>query len=640
MSATAGILYLMVVTLGGWLMVPRQRTSSPADLLICRLITGFALFFFGFEAPAAIGLFIPGKWMTFANSMPFVLAVAVVGCVWSRRRPPVSLNQANPSTNQSSVSPFDPTARLVIALVGGGFLLLAGLLVIGFPRGYEANAYHLPNAVNFFRDGSLQIWDTTFLHTYPADASLWNGFWLRLLPERVVSVVNLPFLGLCVLLLYRLCRYSGADRSAAALISCGITTVPLFGFCSAELGADVAGVAFSLAALWLALSRPQLFPSWPVLAGAASGIAYGYKPLHLVGAVLVGLLILFGRAPLVQMRPSGATRAWQSATFASAFLALAGIWLLRNQVQLGNPLYPIPLGGLPSILGFTSAPDWPYDEMKYAELEWVPASWQWLVYPWVEGHRLHQNFKFSSGLGPFFAATVPVAWILWSALLVSEPWHRVLSDGDRTTRILYICGTIVFLAWWFSGSRQPRYVMVGIAELLPLAAVLLASTSGRLRRGYEATMALGILFMLLVLVVNIGVEQSSLLKLGRLPTRAEAFEYPSRIDDLPDGSVVLDLVNRPLHYQLYGARLTNRVVSYPEAVRLFQEGEIWNLRAAELRRLGVTYAYAVGVPTLAPGCVRLEPDAQLDRNPFNSEPFAEPRVLYRVIDNCPASASH
>ena len=157
------------------------------------------------------------------------------------------------------------------------------------------------------------------MHTYPADASLWNGFWLRLLPERVVSVVNLPFLGLCVLLLYRLCRYVGADPSAAALISCGITTVPLFGFCSTELAADVAGVAFSLASLWLALSRPELFPSWSVLAGAASGLAYGYKPLHLVGAVLVGLLILFGRAPLVQMRPSAATRVWQSASFRMCF---------------------------------------------------------------------------------------------------------------------------------------------------------------------------------------------------------------------------------------------------------------------------------------------------------------------------------
>jgi len=131
------------------------------------------------------------------------------------------------------------------------------------------------------------------------------------LPDRLVSVVNLPFLGLCVLLLYRLCRYSGADRSAAALISCGLTTIPLFGFCALELGADVAGVAFSLAALWLVLSSTQVFPSWPVMAGAASGLAYGYKPLHLVCAVVVGLLILFGREPSEQMRLGRAARLGQ-----------------------------------------------------------------------------------------------------------------------------------------------------------------------------------------------------------------------------------------------------------------------------------------------------------------------------------------
>jgi hypothetical protein len=638
-SAAAGILYLMVVALGGWLMVPRQGASSPVDLLICRLITGFALFFFGFEVPAAIRLFTFGKWMTFANAIPFVLAVAVAGCVWSRRHRPIYLNQANPSTNQLSVLPFDPTARLVIALVGGGFLLLAGLLVIGFPRGYEANAYHLPNAVNFFRDGSLQIWDAAFMHTYPADASLWNGFWLRLLPERVVSVVNLPFLGLCVLLLYQLCRCSGADRSAAVLVSCGLTTISLFGFCAAELGSDVAGVAFSLAALWLALSRPQLFPRWSVLAGTASGIAYSFKQPHLVSTVLVGLLIVGGRAPS-GMRQSLSTRLAHGLSFAAGFMALAGEWLLRNQLELGNPFYPLPLAGVPEFLGFTSASDWSAEEFRSLELEWVDAPWQWLTYPWVEGHRLHQNFKFSSGLGPFFAATVPVMWIMWSVMLIREAWrYRSSSDCDRTARVLYLCGTALFLAWWASGSRQPRFAMIGIATLLPLAAVLLTSISGWLRRAYEILLGFGILFMLLVLLVNIGVEEGSLLSLGRLPTRAEAFEYPPRIDDLPDGSVVLDLVGRPFHYQLYGARLTNRVVSYPEAVRLFREGDAWNFRANELHRLGVSYAYALGVPTVARGCVRLEPDAQLDHNPFNNERFAKPRVLYRVVDDCPGSAS-
>jgi hypothetical protein len=145
--------------------------------------------------------------------------------------------------------------------------------------------------------------------------------------------------------------------------------------------------------------------------------------------------------------------------------------------------------------------------------------------------------------------------------------------------------------------------------------------------------------MLFVLVFNIGVDEGSLLRLGRLPTRAEAFEYPPLIDDLPVGSVVLDLVSRPSHYQLYGARLTNRVISFPEAERLFRQGDAWNLHPEDIRRLRAAYAYAFGAPNLIPGCVHLEPEAQLDRNPFNSVPFSQPRILYRVIDGCPAALS-
>jgi hypothetical protein len=460
---------------------------------------------------------------------------------------------------------------------------------------------------------------------------------LQLLPERVVSAVNLPFLALCVLLLYRLCRISGADPSAACLVACGITTIPLFAFCATELGADVGGVAFALAAVWLVLARPPSFPSWSVLAGAVSGLAYGYKPLHLVTAGLAGLLILGGRGPMILPPPSARARLLHGARFVAGFLALAGVWLLRNEIGLGNPFYPIPLAGLPELLGFTPASDWSFKDFEDAELEWVDAPWQWLIYPWVEGHRLHQNFKHSSGLGPFFAATVPVAWIAWSIMLVREPQrYRERSDGDRSGRILYICGTVVFLGWWVSGAHEPRYAMVGIATLLPLAAVLLASSSGSLRRTYEITLGLGILFMLAVFVSLVAVRQGSLLTLGRLPTRAEVFEYPPRIDDLPAGTVILDLVDRPQHYQLYGSNLTNRVVSYPIATRLFREGGEWNLRPADIRRLGITHAYAFGIPKLVPGCVSLEEEARLERNPFNAVPFDHPRILFRVLDDCPA----
>jgi len=467
-TVISGVLYLIVVGFGGWFLVRAQsfHSLSSADLWVCRLLTVFALFFFAFDVLGAVGVFVPGRWVTFPYAALVAMALFAAAYAFAPLRLPHTVDSAAaPATPPGP--PLNVATRLVVTVVAGGFIGVAALLVIGFPRGYEANAYHLPSAVNFFRDGSLHIWDNAYLHTLPANASLWDGFWLRLLPERFVAVVNLPFLGLCVLLLYRLCRFSGADRSAAALISCGITTIPLFGFCSTEMGADVAGVAFALTAFWLALSRPPSFPSWSLLAGAASGLAYGYKPLHLVTAALVGLLILCGRGPSAQPRPGARDRLLRTASFVTAFFALAGVWLLRNEVELGNPFYPIPLGGLPERLGFTPAVDWSYDEFKYAELEWVHATWQWLIYPWVEGHRLHQNFKFSSGLGPFFAATIPVAWIAWGAMLVVREPRRYSerSDGDRAARVLYVCGTSIFLAWWMSGSRQPRYVMVGIAAL-------------------------------------------------------------------------------------------------------------------------------------------------------------------------------
>ena len=444
-TAITGIFYLVIVALGGFFMV-RARSAqalSSGDLLACRLLAGFALFFVGFDVTGVIGLFIRGEWVNFANAGLVAAALALAGYAWARRRG--SREAVGKSEPLFSVPAFNGTTRFVAIVVGAGFLLVSGLLVIGFPRGFEANAYHLPSAVNFFCGGTLHVWDTTWLHTLPGNASLWDGFWLRLLPERAVSLVNLPFLALCVFILYRLCRYSGADPSAAGLVSLGITTIPLFGFCATELGADVAGVAFALLAFWLALSRPAVMPSWPVLAGAASGIAYGFKPPHLVTAILVGLLVLVGRAP-AGMRATPRARIVHLSCLVAGFIALAGVWLLRNQVELGNPFYPIPLGGLPELAGFTPARDWPFDEFKNSEFEWVPATWQWLIYPWVEGHKFHQNFKFSSGLGPFFAATAPPAWIAFGIMLLLDLRRRVRAEPWRPFNPrLYVCGTLIFL---------------------------------------------------------------------------------------------------------------------------------------------------------------------------------------------------
>lgn len=166
---------------------------SPADLLVCRLLMAFTLFFV-FDALGTLGLLFHGRWVTFPNAD----LVAIVAITFSIAAGALAKHHLSGSVDSDVASvarrvpPLSGMARLVLTTVVGGFVLVAAILIIGFPRGYEAYAYHLPSVVNFFRDGSLRIWDMAYVHTYPANASLWDGFWLRLLPERVVSLVDLP----------------------------------------------------------------------------------------------------------------------------------------------------------------------------------------------------------------------------------------------------------------------------------------------------------------------------------------------------------------------------------------------------------------------------------------------------------------
>ena len=135
MTVAAGVLYLIAVVFGSYFIV-RERsphTISPADLLICRLIAGFALFFLAFDALGAIGLFVRGSWITFPNALGVAMAFAVAGYICVRRHPPLSV----PAINEVVTSPvpaFNGTTRLVAAAVAAGFALVAALLIIGFPR--------------------------------------------------------------------------------------------------------------------------------------------------------------------------------------------------------------------------------------------------------------------------------------------------------------------------------------------------------------------------------------------------------------------------------------------------------------------------------------------------------------------------
>ena len=523
-----------------------------------------------------------------------------------------------------------PVPVLTALPVLGGFGVLALLLMGSWPQGFEAQAYHVPLAVRVLREGTLRIWDSSWMHAYPINMSLWAGFWIYLLPERLVALANLPFLALCAAALFALARGAGADRNAALLMACGLATIPLFSFGALQVSADLGGVAFIAIAMYFVLVQPLPARTCAALGGLAAGLAFGFKSLHLVPLGLLGMALLFGSAGGGRFPQ----RLGTLGVYALAALLPMAYWLIRNYVERGNPLYPVYVPGVFDWLGWLAPADQNLLSNTGNEREWVSAGWRWLLYPWQEGHAAGQNFKHSSGLGPFFAATVPVAL----ALGPLAAWARPAGEGRRVHVQLLVLALGVLAVWWLLGDRQPRYFMAAIVPLLALAGWQLTQTSGRLRTAYEALLASGILLMLLPPLLGQARATLGGLSHGHLAPRYMRHEYAQALDQLPAGSRVVNGYERSANLPLMGAGLINRIIDVLEARRRFGQADGgWRFDTATVRGLEATHFYVrEGEKIDSDGCVTLREIDALRANPYNGKPYAQGRVLY-AIDVCEAA---
>ena len=143
------------------------------------------------------------------------------------------------------------------------------------PRGFEPISYHLPIGVYIFQTGSLNVLDHAYMHTFPANASIWYGYWLALGSERITAISNLVFLVPLGAGLNEIGRALGVNRAGQDLTLCGFLTIPLVSFSAFECGADVGGIAWLACALGLALTKTTGQISRTALTGICLGLAYG-----------------------------------------------------------------------------------------------------------------------------------------------------------------------------------------------------------------------------------------------------------------------------------------------------------------------------------------------------------------------------
>jgi len=636
----SSLVYLSLVILFAFRIVSHLETppngGSRLHLFLAWAILAWSLFLLPFHFLGFVDLAL-GYRVVGPGYACFVLGTSlIVFLFWERAGGVRSRSAAGPPLSTAVVQRTPPIGTLGLILFVLGLLFFGLVRITGYPIGIEGLAYHLPIGVHAFQTGSLRIWDPAFMHAYPANQSLYLGFLLGIFPEQFVSAANMPFLALLALALMGLGRTVTQDPDAASLAALGIATMPIVIRASETIESDIGGLALLAVAAYFTLAGPGRKRDRYVLAGIAAGLAFGFKSLHLVGAVVLGFIAAVHEYRGDGNGGSSLPRALRSfSLFAAAGLAAGSFWLLRNYVEFGNPLYPVFLPHIFFLFGWSEPPDAFIVGNLGTQILWVDSGWEWLLYPWRERGPLN--------LGPFFALLAPV-----SALYVAWRLSGKRLANRFTLATMLACCLVISAIWWLLGDRQPRYVMGALVFLAPLTAWTLSQLDNRVRRFFNCVVVLAMFLAFSLSLFSSGLDLVRRTVLTNQSERFLFYQYPREIDELPAGSVVVNLGfdhrdggnhrSRAWHYPLLGKGLTNRVVSFSEAVRLFaaspyetQEAPTYRLSIKGLRAINATHLFVIGkIDVEFEDGLSVIEQGRLDENPVTRTPLDEPRVLYQI----------
>jgi hypothetical protein len=274
-----------------------------------------------------------------APLLVFLLAITLASFVLWRRA-----GRTRPAHAHAT---FGGRAALALFVLLCGFAIYAaGFGLVHPPLAWDDLFYHLPKVAQFYQDGAIAPLyhpQGPYPSYYPASTEalvLW-----AVLPfgnDLLVLWTNLPFLALAALALWRLARDAGAPPHLAALAPLCFVFTPCVARLAFTVHAEPLVIASALLTLHFALRAARSGePRDAVLAGLAAGLLLGAKvtgPLYAALALLPWLIAL-RKAP----RPL-------ASVLALAVSAAPGLaWLAQNAILTGNPVYPLPIFGLPGI---------------------------------------------------------------------------------------------------------------------------------------------------------------------------------------------------------------------------------------------------------------------------------------------------
>jgi hypothetical protein len=270
-----------------------------------------------------------------------------------------------PPGRRSEPSPPPPpvaASRLPEWVLAGLAVVAAAAYVLGFLRvegphalsTFDALSFHLPGVARWIQSGS--VWQNDELVPGYAFGNYPHyGDFLQLasvLPWRndfLARLVNVPLLGLAGVAVYAIASELRAPRALSVSMGAALVAVP-----TATVSALLEGqvdtlmlAAFGIGVVFLLRHARTGALSDLVMAGLGIGIAFGTKwyALPYTIALLAGWAVVLwrsGAGPRLVAR--------RGALLGGVVLAAGGFWLLRNLIEVGNPLFPQKVSALGTVI--------------------------------------------------------------------------------------------------------------------------------------------------------------------------------------------------------------------------------------------------------------------------------------------------
>lgn len=402
------------------------------------------------------------------------------------------------------------------------------------------------------------------------------------------------------------------------LVAAIFLSAPLHNFIMRAANTDFAQATAEMLAIYafyLAVTaRPQIDSRLLALSGICGGLSFSvkYYGLLLPGALGLALLaILFARWRTGD--PTGRKSAARSAfatvlAYGVPIIAVGGVWLLRNFISSGNPVWP----ALGNVLGgsyWSPAADPEVLLGTIPGLKWesIPSGLAYQFRATIERRILEQdNHIYVVNIGP---------------LLLTSLLALPLARWKPPLRLVFYAAAFVWVVSLFYFSRASiRYLATVFLLCALMGAYSLISISVRSRK---AALALGAVVALSLALVTLDTALSTRPYLSTtfaLDRAAEDRYLEAHMGDYPimqyigmhtpPNAVIYDWDSRPRGYRIPRAYVYGRLV--PKYSGVSPDPDEWHAR---LKELGITHVLAHYREVFAPG---YPPGYDPDRDVFQA----------------------